>query len=207
MTTGRRRSPRDTAAAHATERPNNAPPSPKSPADRVAGLWCLAVRHAPLVLLAASAGVLGAAFASQYLGGLQPCILCLYQRRPYAIVIGLAAVAALLPAGGRGGHLRIGLLGLSSVALLANVGIAGFHVGVEQTWWPGPAQCGGAIGSGPISVEDLMSTPIVRCDQPAWTLLGISMAGYNVALSLGLALFAAVATRSAVRGRSGDRQT
>jgi disulfide bond formation protein DsbB len=37
-------------------------------------------RLAPLVILVASAAVVGGALLLQYVGGLQPCELCLYQR-------------------------------------------------------------------------------------------------------------------------------
>ena len=48
-------------------------------------------------VLAASFGaaMLAAALAFQYLGGLEPCALCLYQRLPYAAVVAIGVAGAL----------------------------------------------------------------------------------------------------------------
>ncbi len=149
-------------------------------------------RHAPALVLGASVAVLGSAFAFQYLGDLQPCVLCVYQRYPYGIAIALGLIAI--------GHAMVGrrraepyLLLACALVFLAGAGIAGFHVGVEQKWWQGSAACG-ALGPAPDSLEALkaqvLAAPIVRCDEVAWSLFGISMAGYNFLISLALAGFA-----------------
>lgn len=144
---------------------------------------------APAVVAAGAVGALVAAFAFQYLGDLRPCVLCVYQRYPYAAVIGLAGLALLVRR-----EWRSGLLALASVALLVDAGIAGFHVGVEQGWWQGTAACG-ASGGEPMSLEALkqqvMSAPLVRCDEVAWSFLGLSMAAWNGLLALGLTAIAA----------------
>ncbi|HEY4135989.1 MAG TPA: disulfide bond formation protein B, partial [Alphaproteobacteria bacterium] len=49
-------------------------------------------RRAFLGLLVASIAILGAAFAFQFIGGLHPCVLCLWQRYPYGVIIGLAGI-------------------------------------------------------------------------------------------------------------------
>lgn len=140
----------------------------------------------PLMTLTATLGhvaLLGGAFAFQYVGGLQPCQLCLWQRWPHAaaILIGLVALAT----GWRG------LLWLGALAALATAGIGAFHVGVEQGWWEGLATCTAGSISG-ISTADLLNPAAdvaapVRCDAIAWQMAGISMAGWNMILSLGLA--------------------
>lgn len=140
-------------------------------------------------LLAASVGSLGGALASQFIGGLAPCVLCIWQRWPW-LVVGLAMLAALrVPVAAQNR-----LLALAAAALLVGAGIAGFHVGVEQGWWAGTAECVGGAPT-PDSVEalraQLFAKPAPRCDRPAWLLFGVSMAGWNFALSLALALFAA----------------
>ena len=138
-----------------------------------------------LILLATlgSVGLLGGAFAFQHIGGLYPCQLCLWQRWPHAaaILIGIIALAT----GWRG------LAWAGALAALATAGIGGFHVGVEQGWWEGLATCTAGSISG-ISTADLLNpaAPIsapVRCDAIAWEMLGISMAGWNMILSLVLA--------------------
>ena len=132
----------------------------------------------------AGAVVLAVAYAFQYLGGVQPCVLCLYQRWPWWIAVGLGCLVVLLR--GRPG-VALGVAATSSLAILSGAGLAGFHVGVEQHWWEGLTSCGGAVGM-PTSVEALrqqiMSSLVVRCDEVAWSLFGISMAGYNFLISL-----------------------
>ena len=132
--------------------------------------------------------VLGSVYGFQYLGDLQPCALCFYQRWPWWIAIGLGLIALLLR--GNPGLQKV-LLALTSFAILGGAGVAGFHVGVEQQWWQGLASCGGESDM-PMTVEALkrqiMNAKVVRCDEVAWTLMGISMAGYNMLLSLVLGL-------------------
>ena len=166
------------------------------------------LRHpdmAPAVLLLAiSAATLAAVYASQYIGGLQPCQLCLYQRWPWWGALALAGLA-LLPA--LSTHLRALLLMAAGLALLAGGGIAIYHVGVEQHWWPGPASCG-AAGQIPGSFEDLqqmMQRPAASCDEPAWTLLGVSMAGYNAMLSTAVSAWVLVAGAAALIGKTSER--
>jgi disulfide bond formation protein DsbB len=148
----------------------------------------------PALIAAASVAVLAAAFGFQYLGGLDPCVLCVYQRYPYGVVIALAAVALVAPAG----RARAVPLGLAAAAFVAGAGIAGFHVGVEQHWWAGLAACG---GTAPAAAQDLnalmksLARPPASCDAVAWSLFGISMAGYNFLISLALAALSIGAAR------------
>jgi disulfide bond formation protein DsbB len=154
-----------------------------------------------LALLAASAVILGSAFAFQFIGGLQPCELCLWQRYPYAITIGLAGVGIGLSRAGVERRLLAILVALCGLTFLIGAGIAVFHVGVEQKWWEGTSACVGSL-TGAASAEDLrqrlLGAPVVRCDAPAWTLFGISMAGYNALLSLALGVASLVFARKLV---------
>ena len=142
----------------------------------------------PLGLLLISAATLGSAYAFQYLGGLQPCSLCLYQRWPWWILGGLALVALLVTGNPR--FFR-GLVALCALTALAGAGLALYHVGVEQQWWAGPTACSGADAT-PQTLEELraqiLGTAVVRCDDVAWSLFGISMAGYNALISLATGL-------------------
>lgn len=165
-----------------------------------------APRTAFALLLAAAVAILGTALASQYLGGLQPCDLCLWQRYPYAVLIGVAGVGfglSRVPGAPRG--LLTGLLGTAALLMTADSAIAVFHVGVEHHWWQGLASCSGPTGAA-TTVEalarQLNATPVVRCDEIAWSFAGISMAGYNIVASALLAVFAALATRAACRRTS-----
>ncbi len=156
-----------------------------------------------LLLGVASAGVLGAALVFQFGFGYQPCILCIWQRWPYVTVLVFSILTLLFRRWKGAGD---ALLVASGLTLLAGAGIAAYHVGVEQHWWAGTASCGGTAPIGTLSVEELrarlMATPITRCDEVQWSLFGISMAGYNIVISLALAAYAlasarAVYTRSA----------
>ena len=152
--------------------------------------------HRHLVLLAGlgSAAILAGAFGFQYLGGLAPCQLCLWQRWPHAAAIVIMVLALALP-------WRIWpLLGL--LAALTTAGIGMFHVGVEYHWWEGLASCSGNSIAG-LNVNDLLTPNVaiaapIRCDAVAWSLFGISMAGWNVILSLGLAAIWGMAARKSV---------
>jgi len=128
-----------------------------------------------------SALLLGGAFVFQGLG-YAPCKMCIWQRYPHAAAITLGALALFVP-------LPI-LIGLGALAALTTAAIGGYHMGVEQGWWEGPTSCsGGAIGTlDPDALFDqIMAAPLIRCDEIAWQLAGLSMAGWNMVISLVLA--------------------
>jgi disulfide bond formation protein DsbB len=140
-------------------------------------------------------GLLGGAFLFQAIG-FAPCAMCLWQRWPHAaaILLGIAALAGLAP--------RVSA-GLAGLAALTTAGIGAFHAGVEQGWWPGPASCsGGADALAGLSGADLLNLgvndTVVMCNEIVWQLFGLSMAGWNAVLSLGLACiwFAAARART-----------
>jgi len=148
-----------------------------------------------LILLATlgSVALLGGAFAFQYIGGMAPCQLCLWQRWPHAAAILIGVVA--LTTGWRG------LAWLGVIAALATAAIGIFHVGVEQKWWEGLASCTAGSIAG-ISTADLLDpskdvASVVRFDAIAWQMLGISMAGWNAIISLVLAGIWVKAARTA----------
>ncbi len=138
-----------------------------------------------LILLAASgsAALLLAALAFQYIGGMAPCPLCIWQRWPHLAAI-LAAPLALLAPGAIGP-----LAGSAAAATSGGIGI--YHTGVERSWWEGPQACaaGGDIGrlSTQELMEQIMAAPVVRCDEVPWEMLGLSMASWNAAASFALA--------------------
>jgi len=149
----------------------------------------LAPRVAAGLAALASAGLLAAVFAMEYLGGLAPCKLCLLQRWPHGAVIllGLAAVVPALP-----GAARRALLGLIALSFAATAGIGVYHAGVEYGWFAGPSACTGTVGGSTLEElrRNLMAAPVVRCDEVPWALFGISLAGYNALVSAALAGFA-----------------
>jgi len=143
-----------------------------------------AYRYGGITLFLA-AGVILTALGFQYIGGYAPCPLCLMQRYAYYASIPLLFIAMALVSE----MPRLAALIFFAVALafLANAGLAGYHAGVEWKFWPGPETCGTAQAL-PTSAADLLSglneTHVVRCDEAAWTFAGLSMAGWNVIISL-----------------------
>ncbi len=135
-------------------------------------------QSANALVLAGSAALLGGALAFQYLGGLAPCEMCLWQRWPHLAAIGLGLLAWAM------GSNRA-VVALAALATLTAGAIGAFHAGVEQQWWTGPTACSAALTGG--STADIMAqvlaTPLVRCDAIAWSLFGVSMAGWNFILS------------------------
>ena len=138
---------------------------------------------ARLVALAVPIGLLGGALFSQHVGGLAPCAMCYWQRWPHGAAIVLAALSFSSPATGMRSRT---LVALAAIAIAISGAIGVFHAGVELGWWEGITRC---TGGGAMSLDDLMSAPIIRCDQVQWELLGISMAGWNAIISLGSAAF------------------
>jgi disulfide bond formation protein DsbB len=126
--------------------------------------------------------LMAGALGSQYIGGLVPCEMCVWQRWPHYAAIGLAALGFFVP--------QRGLVWLAALAILISGAIGMFHAGVEYKWWEGLTQCTQIPGSGGGAdmLADIMKTPLVRCDEAQWSLFGISLAGYNAIFSLGGAL-------------------
>ncbi len=154
----------------------------------------------PQTAFAAAVATLAGAFASQHLGGLEPCPLCIWQRWPYAA--GAALVAAGI--GFRKSRVAPFLLGTATLVFLGGAALSAWHAGIEYGFWPGPASCGAGMDLGNLSGESLLEAleakPLVRCDSPQWTLGGISLAGWSSLIQLAIAGILAVALR-----RSGRR--
>ena len=140
-----------------------------------------------LLAALASGAMLATAHIFQRLG-YEPCLLCLRQREVYwtALPLALGGLAVLRREPGSGSVAAL----LLSAVFLFGFAVAGYHAGVEWRWWPGPETCaaGGSVDAGGLdaflrggAVRDL------RCDEAAWRMLGLSMAGWNALVSLGLA--------------------
>ena len=155
-----------------------------------------------LAILLASSGALAAAYTAQYLFGLEPCVLCLYQRVPYVATAVLAALGMGLAGEGR---IPSTIVGLCGIVFLTGAGLAIYHVGVEQHWWGSIAACGGGAPA-EMTLEQLTAAlaapPPKPCDQVDWTLFGLSMAGYNALASLGLAVFSLAGARTLLGPRT-----
>jgi disulfide bond formation protein DsbB len=150
-----------------------------------------------LILVAAggSLALLLGAFGFQYLGDMAPCKLCIWQRWPHGAAIVIGGLALWWTGGFAGRALPL----LGALAALGTAAVGLYHTGVERAWWEGPTTC----TSGPVdglSAQDLMaqimSAPLVRCDEVPWELFTLSMASWNALASAGLAILWIMAARS-----------
>jgi disulfide bond formation protein DsbB len=140
------------------------------------------------LLLVASAAIVGTALVLQYVGSLVPCELCLYQRWPYYAAIVATGIALL-----SGDDRAMGaVIALCALLFTASTVLAFYHVGVEHHWFAGPSACtGGASGASSVEAlkAQLLARQPVSCDEPAWRLFGISLAGWNLVASVLITAF------------------
>src|SRR3546814_17116451 len=80
---------------------------------------------------------------------------------------------------------------LAGLAFAAGSAIAAFHVGVEQKWWEGTAQCHATQFPAGATVEQmreiLLNQYFAPCDVGSWELPGLSTAAFNLLASAALA--------------------
>jgi disulfide bond formation protein DsbB len=148
---------------------------------------------AALAITAIAAATLSGAWFIQLVMGIQPCPLCLEQRYAYYLVVPLGALIALAAAKDAPRAALIAGLAIVALATLGNAGLGAYHAGVEWGFWKGPAECTGPVGnlgSAANLLERLDTVKVVRCDEVQWKFLGLSLAGYNVLISLAMAAIA-----------------
>jgi disulfide bond formation protein DsbB len=160
---------------------------------------------AAAIVALAGLATIGGFFFFQYVVGLTPCPLCLEQRNAYYISVPLAALLWL--GAGHGAQRKVLLLGflVIAAAMLWNTGLSIYHAGIEWKWWPGPAECTGPIsnvGTAKDLLNQLNTFSPVRCDEAQWRFLGLSLAGYDVLVSLALALVALWGAKAAYLRRA-----
>ena len=148
-------------------------------------MFGLAASRIAVFAILFSGAMLLSAYAFQYIGGLPPCQMCHWQRWAHFAVLGFGVFALGAP------RSPLGPWGVAS-ALGASATIAGFHAGVEYGWWEGPKSCTNVAGADELGRVDgnflqSLDAPmaIVDCSEAAWSMLGISMAGWNALASLG----------------------
>lgn len=156
----------------------------------------------PLITLIGAIGVIGGALFSQYVGGLEPCELCLLERWPYYIGIPLLAVAVV---GRRRPIVTVPVFTIVALLFSAGTAVAVYHVGVEQHWFAGPTACTDPLTEA-TSIEalkaQLMALQPVRCDVVQWSLFGVSLAGWNLIFSAVFAALCLVGLHATWRARS-----
>lgn len=177
-----------TAAAAATISPGRAPAA-----------------RAALAIAVIAAATIGGAWFFELALDIRPCPLCLEQRYAYYLAIPLAVLlAAVAPRAPR--PALIAGFAVIALAMLINAGLGTYHAGVEWGWWQGPTACSGAasdFGDAASLLDRLDTTKVIRCDAVQWRFLGLSLAGYNVLLSLLIAMIAAWAPRRLIAPRAG----
>lgn len=145
-----------------------------------------------------AAAMLFAVHALETWGDYPPCELCLRAREVvwtafYAALVGLAPAVLLPRARWPRPWVRVGVVTVG-VAFAVATGLAAYHAGVEWRWWPGPTACTGGH-AGPVSAADVRAVlsgartvHMVRCDEAAFRIAGLSLAGWNAPVSAALAL-------------------
>jgi len=136
-------------------------------------------RSAQLLALAVPALLLGGAYVGQYAFGLFPCEMCWWQRYAHFVALALALVSTVVPP-------RRLWVALAGIAIFVAGLLGAYHAGVEYHWWEGLTTCS-STSSGH-SLAEIMNAPLLRCDQPQWTLFGISLAGFNFLISTSAAI-------------------
>ncbi len=157
-------------------------------------------RTGGLMLFAAAASIL-TALGFQYIGGYDPCPLCLMQRTAYYAAVPMLFIAMALA--NEQPKLAGFIFLLVAIAFLANAGLGTYHAGAEWKYWPGPETCSGGAAPLPTNPADMlkgMENPVVRCDEASWRLFGLSFAGWNVVISLGLFALGLKAAATSARG-------
>ena len=143
------------------------------------------------LILIACAAVLIAALGLEHFGGFLPCELCLKERYAYYAGVVLAIAASAGISSGRN-VLAAALIAGAGLLLLANAGLGLYHAGIEWHWWQGPTTCTGDPGALASDAGDLLaklqSQNVVRCDQPALKIAGLSLAAWNVPIGVVLGL-------------------
>lgn len=120
--------------------------------------------------------LLGGAYIGEYVFDLYPCEMCWWQRYPHFAALGFAVLSLFV------GPKRL-WVALAGLSILVSGAIGGFHAGVEYGWWEGLTACSTVSTGGGDPLEAIMNAPLVRCDEVQWSLLGVSLAGWNFIVS------------------------
>ena len=145
------------------------------------------LEKARLLALLVPAALLAGALGSQYLGGLHPCEMCHWQRWGHYAALVFALISFAMRGSADRGR---SFVWLAALGILSSGLTGAYHAGVELGIIEGFTQCSatGGGGSADEMLKDILSAPLVRCDEVQWSFLGISMAGWNAVISLGSGL-------------------
>ena len=166
-----------------------------------------APRNVLVICAALSAALLAGAHLFERVGNMPPCLLCLEQREVHWAALAASLMAtAVVRLMGSSDRILTAALGALALVYLFSTGIAGYHAGVEWSLWAGPRQCSGVGGSiDQFTASDLLNgldgpSSGPSCNEAPWRMMGISMAGYNALISIGLCALALLSAFRAARG-------
>jgi disulfide bond formation protein DsbB len=157
---------------------------------------------AALAIAAIAAATLMGAWFFQLVLDIRPCPLCLEQRYAYYLAIPLGILLAWAALRDAPRAVLIAGLAILALAALANAWLGAYHAGVEWGFWQGPTECSGPVldlGRAGSLLDNLDKVKVIRCDEVQWRFLGVSLAGYNVLISLAMAALAAWGMAKSVR--------
>ncbi|MFM5894283.1 MAG: disulfide bond formation protein B [Novosphingobium sp.] len=138
-------------------------------------------RAARTLAFAVPAALLGGAYVGQYFFHLVPCEMCWWQRYAHFAALAIAVLGLLRPS-------MRALTWLAALAILIGGLLGLYHAGVEYGWWEGLTACTSETALGDNPLDAIMNAPLIRCDRAQWTLLGVSLAGFNFLISVPAAL-------------------
>ena len=143
-----------------------------------------------LFFFTASVLALTGAYIAEFVFKIEPCKMCLYQRIPYFVI----TIASMLGIATKFRFLRY----LCLLALVINATLAVYHVAIEVGW--AEDKCQGSISTSIHNIEELLQEFsgkfIPSCSIPAFTFLGVSMAGWNFLYCLLLFLVGTIIFRA-----------
>ena len=130
----------------------------------------------------------------EYFLDLKPCILCIYQRIPYFFAIFLAIIFLFL----EDHKFQKIFYYLYSITFLSSLLLAIYHFGIENNFWSAFTSC--EINDSYIKdksnlKEYLLEKEFVSCSKVNFSLLGISLVGYNIIISLFLLILSLLKLR------------
>ena len=126
------------------------------------------------------------ALISEYVFGFTPCSLCLIQRYPHMLV----AITSIWLVFFRTHNLFI--YPLNTLIMAFSIILASYHIGVEQGIFQGPQSCSSSNlssvseKSAESLLIDILNTSVVRCNEVTWSFMRLSMASWNLIVSVGL---------------------
>ncbi len=160
-------------------------------------LNALTPRHANVTIFVTMLATIAGAWAYQY-AGYDPCELCLKQRWAYYAIVPFTLLMAVWNPPWAKQAMWASLL-----VLLASTALGTYHAGIEWHWWPGPSTCTGGDFSG--GLPDLTKA-VVKCDEPALKIFGMSLAAWNAQISATMAYVAYLGMRPLPQGSSSESQ-